>query len=83
MKKRIRNFVGIVIMTAILVFSVIQLNLPAVSAEICPPGYSVGCGCVFEYGIDSEYSGLWIRTCYYYCGGCSGDNEPMSIVVEY
>lgn len=83
MRKRIRNLIGILVMTAVIVFSIIQLNIPSVSAEICPPGYSVGCGCMFEYGIDSEYQGVLYRTCYYTCGGCSGGWEPMSIVVEY
>lgn len=82
MRKRVRNVIGIVIMTAGIVFTMIQLNIPAVRAESCPPGWAVGCGCVFQNSTGYTYDGITYTFCNYMCGGCGGADEPMTIEVQ-
>lgn len=84
MKKRMWNLIGISILTLAIVFSVIQLNTKVVKAEGCPHPDTVGCGCIFEYGIGITYGEVTHWTCYYLCGGCGSPGEPMYIeqVVE-
>lgn len=84
MKKRIRNLIGTVIMTAAIVFSMIQLNTPVVRAIACPDAGSVGCNCTFQGSVTSSYhaqDGWHIDlTCYYSCMACGGSGwEPMYI----
>lgn len=80
MKKRIRNLTGVVIVTAAIVFSMIQLNTPVVRASGCPPGQSVGCGCMLTGSVGYTYEGVTHTFCTYMCGGCGGGDEGMYIV---
>lgn len=84
MKKRIWNLIGSLIMTAAIVFGVMQLNTSVVRAEGCPHPSAVGCGCMFLEGTRMTVDGVSWWTCYYLCGGCGGDGEHMYIeqVVE-
>lgn len=80
-KKRIRNVIGMMIMTAAIVFSVIQLNTPVVRAAGCPDPATVGCGCTFLHSISGEYNGRAVLWCNYSCQVCGsgGGGEPMYI----
>ena len=81
-KKRIRNVIGMMIMTTAIVFSVIQLNTRVVRAAGCPGAETVGCGCTFLYSISAEYNGRPVLWCHYsctVCGGGGGGGDPMYI----
>jgi len=77
--------VGMVIMTATLVLSLIQLNTTttqASGAEDCPPGSTVGCGnCYLSYALVWYQGGTIITECHYdcYCYGGGGGGEPFYI----
>ncbi len=81
LKKRIRNVLGVLIMAAAIVFSLIQLNTPVVRAAGCPDASTVGCGCTFLYSTSGEYNGSAVLWCHYMCGfGCGGGGgDPILI----
>ena len=80
-KKRIRNVIGMMIMAAAIVFSMIQLSTSVVRAEGCPDASSVGCGCTFQGYTTAEYNGQAVFWCHYLCGfGCGGGGgDPILI----
>lgn len=76
--------IGMMILTAAVVFSLIQLNTPIVRAAGCPDAGTVGCGCTFMHSTSGEYNGRPVLWCRYMCGfGCGGGGgEPMYIETE-
>lgn len=79
MKKRIWNLIGSLILTAAIVFGVVQLNTSVVKADGCLPAISIGCGCMFLGGTRMTVGEVSWWTCTYLCGGCGGGGEPMYI----
>lgn len=79
MKRSILNWVGIAIMAGAIAFSLIQLKIPVVKADGCPPAEQVGCACVFQGGTSAQYGGQVEWTCTYLCGSCGGDNNNFLI----
>ena len=79
MKRRILNWIGIPIMAGAIAFSLIQLKIPVVKAEGCPPADQVGCACMFMGGTSAQYGGQTVWSCSYLCGGCGPDNGQMWI----
>lgn len=82
MKRRIAKLLSTLIMTATLVFSLIQLNTSiahASGAEDCPPGSNVFCGnCNLSYALVWYQGGTVITECHYDCycyGGGGGGGE--------
>lgn len=82
MKNKIRNVIGIMLMTATIaiVFSVIQLNTPIVRANpVCPSSPFPPCDCRLVSSVQ-EPSGK--VTCWYVCecgGPGRGGGEPFEI----
>jgi hypothetical protein len=81
MKKRIWNLIAIILMTAAIAFSVIQLRTPVVKASGCPTGVMWDCTfCNLTEETVMYVGDQIIRTCYYWCTGCPGPGgEPMEI----
>jgi hypothetical protein len=87
LKKRIGKLLGMALLVAAIVFSVIQLNTTPVKASgagDCPQGSEVFCGnCWLTYAtveyIPSE--NLVLTECHYdcYCSGGGGGGEPFYI----
>lgn len=73
MKRSILNWVGIALMAGAIAFSLVQMRIPVVKAEGCPPGEAVGCGCMFQDGTSAQSGGQTVWTCNYVCGSCGGD----------
>ena len=73
MKRRIVNWVGIAIMAGAIAFSLVQLKIPVVKADGCPPAEAVGCACMFQDGVSVQFGSQIIWTCTYLCGSCGGD----------
>jgi hypothetical protein len=67
--------------------SLIQLRIPVVKADGCPPAETVGCGCRFIHAtsVDSNDGTPIGWTCTYYCECCycsGGGGQPMEIERE-
>jgi len=79
MKRRILSFFGMTVMVLAVAFSLIQLRMPVVRAEGCPPGQAVGCGCMFMGGVSVQFADRIEWQCNYLCGGCGGGGNEMQI----
>ncbi len=79
MRKTIRNAIGALLLTAAVVFSVLQLNSRVAYASGCPPADSVGCACMFVDGTAIIIDGNAYWYCSYLCGTCGGNGDPLYI----
>jgi hypothetical protein len=77
--KRVRNVLLMTFLGLAIAFSLIQLRIPVVKANGCPPGSAVGCGCNLTEAISVESATLRIWYCTYSCGCGGGSGNPMVI----
>lgn len=74
MKRRIWNSIGMTVLAAAIAFSLAQLRTQVVKADGCPAAssvpQSVGCNCVYDYGLWSIENGVPHGECHYTCQCC-------------